>query len=110
MKTFKAQFGNVTCEIKTTDTPPQKGERHIQSVEWTGKVTPALLRPYIAWMNSVNQTLANEWGIKMMHVFQLSKGWERVEVWEYEPNGKPTIIPMKSILGKRSPGIDPLQG
>lgn len=87
MKTFKCNFGNgVTCEVQTTDLPPEPNSRHIQKMEWTGKPTKAVLRPYVAWINSVNKLLADEWGVKMMHVFQLSA--TTYEAWCYEP-GKP---------------------
>ena len=86
MKTFKCNFGRgLSCEVQVTDEPPAKGA-HVLKVEWSGERSARVIRPYIAWMNTVNTTLANEWGIKLMHVFQTAP--TRAEVWVYEP-GKP---------------------
>ena len=91
MKTFKCNFGKgVGCEIQVTDDAPAKGQKHILKVEWTGERTPRLLRPYIAWINSVNQTLANDWQRKIMQVFQVSD--TRIEKWIYEPGKKPRRV------------------
>lgn len=49
------------------------------------------IRPYINWANTVNRQLANEWGIKIMQVFQVKKGWssDSLEAWVYEPGSEP---------------------
>lgn len=93
MKTFKCKFGkDVTCEIQVTDAPPPKGSRHIQKVEWSGKPSPKVIRPYVAWMNSVNKLLADEWGVKLMHVFQTKPSWADAEIWVYEPHKQPKRV------------------
>lgn len=91
MKTFKCNFGKkLSCEVHVPDVAPPHGSKHIQKIEWSGKPTLKVIRPYIAWMNSVNQTLADEWGIKIMHVFQTSP--TTVEAWSYEPGKPPELI------------------
>ena len=91
MKTFKCNFGKgVACEIHVTDAAPAKGERHILKVEWTGEPGPRVLRPYIAWINSVNQTLADEWNRKIGQVFQVSD--TKIEKWIYEPGKQPRRV------------------
>lgn len=91
MKTFKCKFGkDLTCEMQVTDTAPPKGSQHIQKIEWDGKPSPLALRPYIAWVNSVNKTLADEWGIKIMHVFQITP--TTGEAWCYEPGKQPKRV------------------
>ena len=93
MKTFQCQFNKeVSCTVQTTDEAPTKNEPHILNVEWKGKVSQRLLRPYIAWMNSVNKTLADEWGKKLMHVFQVSQVWDDAEIWVYTPNQPPKRV------------------
>jgi hypothetical protein len=95
MKTFSCNFGKgVSCTIHVSDSPPEKGQAHIQKFEWSIKPTLKVIRPYVAWINSVNQHLANEWGIKIMHVFQVRPGWslKSLETWAYEPNGNPTRV------------------
>lgn len=95
MKTFKCNFGKgLSCTIHVSETPPPKGQPHIQKFEWSKRPSMKVTRPYVAWINSVNQQLANEWGIKIMHIFQVGSGWspESLETWGYEPNGKPTRI------------------
>ena len=87
MKTFRCDFGNgVTCEVQVSDEPPAKGEAHVRGVEWTGNATRKHFRPYVAWMNTVNVTLAKEWGMALMHCFQTSTN--EAETWMYVP-GKP---------------------
>jgi hypothetical protein len=87
MKTFTCNFGSgITCTIQVSNTPPAKGTQPIHACVWTGKPGPAILRPYIAWMNGVNARLADEWRIKLMHVYQT--GPASFEAWSYEP-GKP---------------------
>lgn len=95
MKTFKCNFGKgLNCTIQVSDSPPDKGSAHIQKIEWDGKPTKKVIRPYVAWINSVNQQLADEWGVKIMHVFQVKPGWtpESLETWVYEPDGAPERV------------------
>lgn len=85
---FRCDFGKgVTCEMEIGDEPPTKGTSHILEIQWTGKPTIKTLRLYKAWMNSVNEMLADKWGFKFMHVFMLQKG--RNECWVYEPGQRP---------------------
>jgi hypothetical protein len=81
----------VECQIKVSDTAPEKGTSHIVSCEWTGKPKQNQIRQYIGWMNSVNQTLADEWGIKLMHIFQTKPHWTDFEIWVYEPGKQPRL-------------------
>lgn len=77
-----------------TDSAPKAGEgttSHVREIKWTGQITSRMVRPYIAWMNSVNQTLANEWRVKLMHVYQTGPGWSKAEVWVYEPDRPPKL-------------------
>jgi hypothetical protein len=93
MRTFKCDFGNkLTCEIKVTDKVPEKGTSHVQKIVWSGRPTRADILVYITWMNSVNQLLANEWGVNLMHVFQTEPGWRRAEVWLYRPGTDPEFV------------------
>jgi hypothetical protein len=41
-------------------------------------------------MNSVNQQLADQWGIKMMHVYQTTP--RELEIWTYSPGEKPSRV------------------
>lgn len=87
MKTFKCDFGKgVTATMTVMDTPPEKGKNHIQGIEWTGNRTQRHIRPYIAWCNSVQEQLSNEWGIKIMQCYEVTK--DKWDVWMFEP-GKP---------------------
>ena len=91
MKTFTCQFGSGTsCTVQVTDDIPPQGTAHIQNVEWTGTPSPKLLRPYIGWMNSVNQQLANQWGASLMHMFMVAPA--KAEVWIYKPGEKPQLV------------------
>ena len=87
-RTFKCNFGGgVAATIRVCKEPPAKGISHVLGVEWNGRPKEKHLRKYIAWMNSVNQQLTDEWGIKMMHVFQTTP--RDVEFWTYAPGEKP---------------------
>ena len=91
MKNFKCNFGKgVTCEIRVSDTPPANGGGHIQQCIWSGQPTKKTMRPYIDWINSVNKQLSDEWGIKILHVFQLSP--RKSEAWRYEPGAQPKKV------------------
>jgi len=92
MKTFTCNFGNgISCTIKVSDTPPEKGKNHIQKMEWTKKPNiKKIIRKYINWMNSVNQQLSNEWGVTLLHIF--TKPNQEIEAWGYEPNKAPKLI------------------
>ena len=93
MRTFKCDFGNgVSCQIEVPDVAPQKGTSHIEKVEWIGKVTPSVVRPYIRWMNSVNKLLCDEWGLSLMHIFQTSPRWTEWETWVYAPGKAPRRV------------------
>jgi len=93
MKRFKCNFGHgVKCEVSVSDPPPEKGKSHILGIAWTGQPTLKVMRPYINWMNDVNQTMANEWGVKIMHVYQMSKSWNDAEMWCFEPGKTPQRV------------------
>lgn len=93
MKTFRCRFkGGAICTIAVSDKQPPPGQAHIQKVEWSGtKPTRKVFRPYIEWMNSINQQLADEWGATIMHVFLLTP--TTPETWTYEPGQKPMRVP-----------------
>jgi hypothetical protein len=94
MRTFCCDFGDgVSCKTIVEDAfPPKDGFNHIRGVEWSGQRTEKHVRPYIAWMNSVNQTLANVWAVKLMHVFGTEPGFKKCEIWVYEPGGHPRKV------------------
>jgi len=117
--TFKGCFGSgVTATIRVPKSPPVQGGSHIRGVEWTGRPRHKHIRRYVDWTNTVNQQLADEWQLKLMHVFQtrprritsrrlrsrgpflkvnhlwaLQKSWNlgHLETWE----GRPTTTPTK---------------
>jgi len=90
-KLFRCSFGSgVAATIRVCKEPPAKGSSHILGVEWTGRPKQKHFRKYIEWMNSVNQQLADEWKISMMHVFQTTP--QGVEVWTYAPGEKPRRV------------------
>lgn len=45
-------------------------------------------------MNGVNKLLADEWGVKLMHVFAISPKMMTWEVWSYEPGNQPRRVEM----------------
>ena len=88
MKTFKCRFGKkVSCEIKVCDDPPERGKCHIQAYIWEGIPNKKHLRQYIRWINTINAQLADEWGLRIMHVFPTPG-----EVWVYDPGTPPKRI------------------
>ena len=101
MKTFRCNFGNgLSVEMQTTDEPPVAGS-HIQVIKWFGnRPNKSLFRPYVAWVNSVNKTLTDEWGLVMLHLFQIDT--LRVEIWKYEPGKPPKCLGRTSWLAAKS--------
>ena len=91
MKTFSCNFGDgVSCELSVTDTPPPKGSSHILGVRWTGTPQKRHVRPYLQWAKTVNQQLADEWQMRLMHVVQTKRN--RWQAWAYEPGGRPSLV------------------
>ena len=87
MKTFSCDFGSgVGCRVEVPEVPPPNGQVSGLVFAWTGRPTRKVIRPYVQWMNTVNEQLANDWGIKLMYVYQVSK--TGLEAWVFEP-GKP---------------------
>jgi hypothetical protein len=99
MRTFKCDFGKGTsCRIEVTDTPPANGLSHVRTAAWTGRLTPEIAPQYLAWMHSVNKTLADEWNLGLIHVFRTAA--HRAEIWLYKPGKAPEQIE-RSILTDR---------
>ncbi|HEU4344078.1 MAG TPA: hypothetical protein VFU31_21190 [Candidatus Binatia bacterium] len=104
IRTFKCNFGkDVGCSVEIDDTPPAVTSEYSQmaarKVEWTGKPTAAVMRPYVGWMNSVNQQMANEWGRKLMHVFMFDKLGQSFEIWAYEPHVPAILVARHNVPG-----------
>ena len=88
---FRCSFGQgVAATIRVCKEPPAKGSSHILGVEWSGQPKKKHLKKYIAWMNSVNQQLADTWKLSLMHVYQTAP--QNVEVWTYAPGEKPRRV------------------
>ncbi len=92
--------GGVSCKLDVTADAPAKGESHVVRIEWDGldngkfpkKRARRLMRDYIAWMNEVNQHLANEWKMRLMHIYQKTahpSGWQS---WIYSPGERPKLV------------------
>jgi hypothetical protein len=73
--------------VECSEEPMPAGEPHIRAVEWSGRPTEKVFRQYVGWMNSVEQQLADKWGVKLMHVY--TKGPEILESWCFVPNERP---------------------
>jgi len=91
MPLFKCDFGGgITCEVKISETFPEKGKTHIVEHQWSRHPNKNIVRPYVAWMNTVNQQMANQWGQRLMHCYQVGKNlWE---FWLYVPGEKPKMV------------------
>lgn len=94
MKEFVLEFpSGLRCRYRTKG-KPVAGEEHKPVISWDGgNPTPAEFPQYRDWIHGISQTLANEWKLKLMHVFMLSP--TRHEVWAYEPGGQP--IPVAGV-------------
>lgn len=90
MKHFECDFGNG---VKASmDVPDDYDPKYQPKIQWTGEPTKRLTRPYVTWINQVNQTLANEWGKRLVQVIRTHKDWNKAEIWAYKPGGKPTMF------------------
>lgn len=86
MKIFVKRFSKtlgVTVEV--SDVPPERGS-HILGTRWDGQC-PLNFRPYIAWMNQVNQSMAEEWNEPIAHIYMT--GGVKSETWLYRPGKRP---------------------
>ena len=91
MKTFSCDFGGgVSCELAVSETPPSKGSSHILDLRWTGVPQKRHIHPYLRWVKTVNQQLADEWQVRLLHVLQTKR--RRWQTWAYEPGGKPLLL------------------
>ena len=91
MREFVLEFDKgLRCRY-TTNGKPSVGQEHRPKIVWEGgDPTPDEFPQYKEWIHGVNQTLANEWKMNLMHVFMLSK--TRHEVWAYEPGKQPIPV------------------
>lgn len=91
MREFVLEFEKgLRCRYRTKG-KPSVGQEHRPSIEWEGgKPTPDEFPQYRDWINGINQTLSNEWQMKLMHVFMLSP--TKHEVFAYEPGGQPISV------------------
>jgi hypothetical protein len=90
MKTFTHDFGDgVICTLEIAD-PVEGNSGGPRKVNWSKLGTGSLTRRYVAWMNSVNCQLANEWQVSLCHVFRL--GQFEQEAWGYWPGKPPKLL------------------
>jgi hypothetical protein len=91
MKIFECNFGKgVICTVHIDDRPTENGTITIRNMEWSSKPGKWIIQPHIAWTNTVNQSLADEWKLKLMHVFLSSKKGH--QIWIYEPGKSPERV------------------
>jgi len=114
MKTFSIAFGGgISCTVQTPDQQPSANSRLIQNTVWRGPSVSNLpkakrqkiWRTYVAWINSINTQLANEWNTTILHVFLI--GPDQCEPWEYVPGKPPRFLgrqkaPSPETLAKTS--------
>lgn len=92
------RFGpGVTCEVEVTDTPPLKGQSHILSHRWSKRPKPKTLPEYIRWMHLVNSNCANRWGLRLMHIFQVTQKPSDWQCWGYAPDEAPKRLDMSGL-------------
>lgn len=97
MKTFIHDFGGgIRCEFQVTDDAPPRGECGFLGTVWSGgPPSMKLLRPYIAWVNSIYRGLADEWKIRIRYAYQISKS--TYEIWDFEPGKRPKKAGTKNL-------------
>jgi hypothetical protein len=89
---FHCAFGGgVSCSVTVDRSKYRPGQQcsHL-TVEWSGIPTAKICRPYVAWMNSVNQTLADAWQVTLLYVYLLPGGL--VEGWTFKPGDRPRRV------------------
>lgn len=94
MKTFICEFEDgLKCKVTVSDRAPvEAGFNHILGFEWSGHTLPRHTRPFIAWMNSVNQSLSDEWGQGIMQYYG---SINKPEIWVFNPGKSPQKISSK---------------
>lgn len=87
-QTFTCNFGNgVSCRAVIDMSQFQPGATRHLAIEWTGRPTPSVLKPYREWMLGVQQAVSNLSAQKIAYAFLLSGG--KTEIWIFEPGGQP---------------------
>ena len=78
---------SLSCEMVVCDEPPEKGQSHIQSVEWIGQPKRKHLPEYLRFCHVVNSHLADHWQMSILQLVQPSPtNWES---GEYRPGQAP---------------------
>ena len=81
MKLIHTFNQSLSREMQVPDAPPEKGQCHIQSVEWTGRPKRKHEKEYVRFCHVVNSHLADCWQISILHIIQASLKiracWER---------------------------------
>jgi hypothetical protein len=91
---------SLSCEVLVSDTPPEKGQSHIQSIEWTGRPKRKHVSEYVRFCHVVNSHLADHWQISLPRIVQTSPTiWE---CWEYPERFKPLAGNLELFLHIRS--------
>jgi hypothetical protein len=90
MKFVQKFSRSLSCEMVVCDEPPEKGQCHVQSVEWIGRPKRKHLPEYVRFCHVVNAHLADLWQMSILQLLQTSPtNWE---AWEYRPGQAPKRV------------------
>lgn len=91
---WKKDFGGGVRATVTMDSVYHAGSQPPERVvKWNVPVndlTTAIFRPYVDWMNEINQRVSNHWNVKMAQVYMMDG--MTCEAWAFEPGKAPRLI------------------
>lgn len=107
MKYIHKFNSKLTCSVEIMDRKPEPGEHHILSSVWSQRPTKKHTQEYLRWMHVVNDNYAKQFGLRLMHVYQLSPRYNDWQIWAYDPHKPPFRMQMPDLPGG-PPDIDSL--
>jgi hypothetical protein len=61
---------SLSCQVVVCDEPPEKGQTHVQSVEWIGQPKRKYLPEYLRFCHVMNRHLADQWQMSILQLVQ----------------------------------------
>lgn len=80
----------LSCELQVPAQPPGPGQPLTIQSQWTGRPKPKHLKTYRRWVLLTNQTLADQWGRRLLYALGIAPN--RTEFWAFEPGHAPKLL------------------
>ena len=88
---------NLICSVEIMDRKVEPGEHHVIRTEWSQRPKKKHTPEYVRWMHVVNDNYAKQFGLRLMHVYQLSPKYNDWQVWAYSPDKPPIKMELPDL-------------